>query len=421
MLKKLERLTPAEDAILSAASQMEAGDARRREAAALLRDQGLPTRRVEAWHYTDLRNTLKSFAPPASRPEAAAIAAFIDADAAIAGAARVPFLDGVHLADNADSLPEGVRLTRGAAASGWRHRSDTIAQLNTMFAGDGVRVAVDPGVNVRQAIALVHGTSTAASMALRHSVELANGAEATFIEQHASADGIASLSNTVTGLTLEEGAKAQWVIVQQEGDAARHLAQLNVTLGKGAHLTILVLNAGGALVRREINVVVRGEGSQLVIRGVNLIAGQSHIDVTTSLIHEVPDTVSSEIFRNVVLDQGRGVFQGEIRVAQAAQKTDARMACNTLLLSDEAEFSAKPELEIFADDVQCAHGATVADIDPNHLFYLRARGIPEKLARSLLVRAFVEEVFEEPVEKAGMEALGDNLVERIENWLDRHG
>ena len=124
-----------------------------------------------------------------------------------------------------------------------------------------------------------------------------------------------------------------------------------------------------------------------------------------------------ETFRNVVFDRGRGVFQGDIRVAQIAQKTDARMACNTLLLSDEAEFSAKPELEIFADDVQCAHGATVADIDPNHLFYLRARGIPEKEARAMLVLAFVEESFDEVED----ETLRGGLNGVIEQWLEAHG
>ena len=135
------------------------------------------------------------------------------------------------------------------------------------------------------------------------------------------------------------------------------------------------------------------------------------------LLHDVPGSVSTELFRNVATAHGAGIFQGQIRVAQIAQKTDARMACNTLLLSDEAEFSAKPELEIFADDVQCAHGATVADIEDDHLFYLMARGIPQKQARAMLVQAFVEEAFEEVED----EALRDALNARIENWLDRHG
>lgn len=155
----------------------------------------------------------------------------------------------------------------------------------------------------------------------------------------------------------------------------------------------------------------------LTIRGVNLVGAGAHVDVTSVLLHDAPGAVSTEIFRNVATGHGSGAFQGQIRVAPAAQKTDARMACNTLLLSDTAEFSAKPELEIFADDVQCGHGATVADIDDDHLFYLMTRGIPEREGRAMLIRAFVEEAFD-TVED---EALRDGLNARIEDWLERHG
>ena len=417
MLKKVERLNPAEEAILAVAEPLLASDAKRAQAAQTLRERGLPTRRVEAWHYTDLRNSLKAFGPLVQAPAADGIASFLAAHPAICEAVRLPFLDGHFLAEQADALPKGVSVTGGAAASGYRDAADAIAMLNTMLALDGVRIAIGRNSRIETPLALVHGCRNAGAAMLRHAVELDAGASAVFIEQHASNNGIAAHANTVTGLTLGEGASATWVIVQQEGDAATHLAQLNVTLGKDSRLTILALNAGGALVRREINVMVRGEGSDLRIRGVNLIGGKTHVDVTTSLYHEVPDTVSTEIFRNVVTDQGRGVFQGEIRVAQIAQKTDARMACNTLLLSDDAEFSAKPELEIFADDVQCAHGATVTDIDDNHLFYLRARGIPEKLARALLVKAFVEEIFDDLENEAIQEAMNS----RIEEWLEQNG
>ena len=131
----------------------------------------------------------------------------------------------------------------------------------------------------------------------------------------------------------------------------------------------------------------------------------------------MPDTTSNEIFRNVIVGDGHGVFQGQINVAQIAQHTDARMACNSLLLSDQSEFSAKPELEIFADDVQCAHGATITDIDEDHLFYLMTRGIPQKQAREMLIKAFVEEVFE----GLDVDQIGENLNSRIDLWLDNHG
>jgi Fe-S cluster assembly protein SufD len=177
------------------------------------------------------------------------------------------------------------------------------------------------------------------------------------------------------------------------------------------------MNAGGKLVRQEINVAAKGEGSTFTLRGINLLAGDTHTDVTMVLDHAVPHTASTEVIRNVVTGKARGVFQGRINVHQYAQKTDAKMACNTLLLSDDGEFSTKPELEIFADDVVCGHGATVTEIDRNHLFYLMARGIEEKTARGLLVKAFVAEVIEELEDEAIVEALEG----RLDQWFAEHG
>jgi len=194
------------------------------------------------------------------------------------------------------------------------------------------------------------------------------------------------------------------------------LARMNIVVGEGAKLTLFVMNAGGKFIRQELDFTVAGEGSELNISGINLIGDKAHIDVTSRITHNVPSTNSTEIFRNVVTDAGRGVFQGQIKVAQAAQLTDARMACNTLLLSEECDFSAKPELEIFADDVQCAHGATVTDLEEQYLFYLKSRGIPEREARRLLIRAFVVEI----VENLDEEAIIGVLDSRIDAWMSRH-
>ena len=153
------------------------------------------------------------------------------------------------------------------------------------------------------------------------------------------------------------------------------------------------------------------------MRCVNLLAGDCHNDVTMVLDHIAPATDSVEIVRNVVMDRAQGVFQGQIRVAREAQKTDARMACNSLLLSDDAGYSAKPELEIFADDVACGHGATVAEIDHDHLFYLMSRGVPEREANGLLIKAFVAEIIEELDD----EALIEMLEHKLESWFAAHG
>ena len=199
------------------------------------------------------------------------------------------------------------------------------------------------------------------------------------------------------------------------GDSDSHLAQVNFDLGTNAKLRLFIINAGGKLVRQEIHITVSGEGADLVLRGVNLLGGDTHTDVTMKLDHNVPNTTSTEVIRNVVFDRAKGVFQGQIRVAPDAQKTDAKMACNTLLMSDDADYSVKPELEIFADDVMCGHGATVIDIDHTHLYYLMARGIPETPARALLINAFVAEVVEELEDEALVEALEGV----ISTWLDK--
>ena len=215
---------------------------------------------------------------------------------------------------------------------------------------------------------------------------------------------------------MGDGAEVVWVIDQERSEGALHFGQFNCRMGRDAKLTLFVMNSGSALARQEINVDVKGEGSQFILRGVNLIGGEQFNDITMRLIHSVENTSSTEIIRNVVTGRGRGVFQGQIKVAQGAQKTDAKMSCNTLLLSDDAEFSAKPELEIFADDVVCGHGATVTEIDKSHLFYLMARGIQEADARALLVKAFIAEIIQELEDAALVEA----LEARLTNWLEAH-
>jgi Fe-S cluster assembly protein SufD len=216
---------------------------------------------------------------------------------------------------------------------------------------------------------------------------------------------------------MGEGAEVIWVILQDHADGATHLGQFNAELGKDAKLTLFVMNAGSKLVRQEVRVAAKGEGGTFTLRGVNLLSGDTHTDVTMTLDHIAPHTTSTEVVRNVVTGKAHGVFQGRINVHQKAQKTDARMACNTLLLSDDGEFSTKPELEIFADDVQCGHGATVTEIDENHLFYLMARGVDEKTARGLLVKAFLAEVIEELDDEAIVEAL-EGVLDR---WFAAHG
>ncbi|MEO9459152.1 MAG: Fe-S cluster assembly protein SufD [Lentilitoribacter sp.] len=385
--------------------------------AALLKD-GLPTRRVEAWHYTDLRRLLNSV--PAGQVDGHAAA-----EAGLVENAKVLSILNGQIADDFGTLPEGVSVSsfKDALADGSAdlHFADTeaddaIGQLNGAFVSDGYKIDVAADAKVEAPIE-IQFVQSAGQSHTRLPVAFGENSNATFIERHIAADEDEVLTSSVSHLTVGKGAHARWVIVQGQNVQSTHLGQVNIDLAEDAKLELYVVNAGGQLVRQEIVAAVNGSGADLILRGVNLLGGNTHTDVTLKLGHNVPNTTSNETFRNVVFDKAKGVFQGQIKVAQIAQKTDAQMACNTLLLSDDADFSAKPELEIFADDVICAHGATVADIDPAHLFYLMARGITEKSARGLLVKGFVAEVVEDLEDEAIVEAL-ENI---ISEWLQKNG
>lgn len=395
--------------------------AARADAIAALKEFGLPTRRVEEWHYTDLRARMQDVYAPAEKPTEEAAKAALAAYDWLSNVTMLPIVNGYYFPELVEELPEDVIIAalcdaESALIDGDLDAANTINVLNTAFVTDGFSMIIEEETKIAQPIGIanVFDGDESAMVSTRNNVVVCVGAECTFAERHVGPNDLEYTSNSVTNLWLGEGAKARWIISQEEGSQATHLAQLNITLGEETDLEIYLVNTGGKLVRQEINVVVTGENANLKIRGVNLAGDENHVDVTTVLSHNVPNTDSSQIFRNVATERGMGVFQGKIKVAQAAQKTDAAMACNTLLLSDDCGFSAKPELEIFADDVLCAHGATIADLEESHLFYLQARGIPEREARNLLVKAFLEEVLEDIDDKAFREV----LIKRIDSWLD---
>lgn len=416
------KLTEAENALLMAYTQ-QVGDLPGNGDVLVARDRlitdiktkGLPTRRVEAWHYTDMRNLLRQV-PANNDGDVAAIEPLISGSAVFSlsngKVERKAKAEGVSARGIAAMLEDGT----GAFLMSPRGDDDAIGRINGGFLRDGLEIAVADGAALAEPIELQVLHSGGQSHA-RFVVTVGAGASARLIERQQGNGSSAALVSSVSDLTLKAGADVTWVIVQEQGVTDTHLGQINFRLEKDAKLRLFIVNAGGKLVRQEVHGVTVGEGSDFTFRVINLLGGESHTDVTMTLGHDVPETTSTEIVRNVVFDKASGVFQGQIRVAPDAQKTDARMACNTLLLSEEADFSTKPELEIFADDVQCAHGATVADIDRNHLYYLMARGIPERRARALLVQAFVAEVVEELDDEPLVEALEDV----IEGWLERHG
>jgi Fe-S cluster assembly protein SufD len=421
-MQTTNRLTAAETALIEAFAQ-QIGELPGDGAVIGTRDRllddlkkaGLPTRRIESWHYTDLKTLLKSV------PDATAVAAIDPIAALVEGATVLSVLqgsadaratvEGVAVASYKDWLSDGSAVG-GLAVTG---SDDAIGRINGSFVRDGFALSLPAELQLEEPIEL-QALHAGGQIHTRFPVSFGARSKATIVERHQAVTGDAAFVSSISDIAVQEGAELTWIILQQQGAADTHLGQIRVQLGTNAKLRLFVVNAGGKLVRQELRIDVAGEGAELMLRGVNLLGGDSHTDVTLVLGHNVPHTNSTEIIRNVVFDRASGVFQGMIRVAPDAQKTDAKMACNTLLMSDDGDFSVKPELEIFADDVICGHGATVADIDRNHLFYLMARGVPENKARAMLVNAFVAEIVEELEEEKLVEAL-ENV---ISTWLETH-
>ena len=385
--------------------------------ARLLQDlysRGLPTRRLESWHYTDLRARLKVPSRPLSTADAGDLAPIIPGSIVL----RVNDIGSDSRAGIACLSVRNYRdaLEDGSAAAGLvvRDADDAIGRINGALVDGGVKVEVAAGARLDLPIELqMHGSCHA-----RFTVAVQAAGKATVIERHAGRDDAHGRFVTeVSELHVGKGADVTWIIVGQLSASDSYLGQLRFILEQEAKLRLLVLNTGGKLVRQELHGLQAGEAAQLSLNGINLLKGAGHTDLTMMLEHEAVGTTSTVVVRNVVFDQASGAFQGGIKVGRGAQQTAARMACNTLLLSDNGEFSAKPELEIFADDVQCGHGATVADIDDTQVYYLMARGIPKARARSLLIKGFLGELLL-TIED---ERIAAALEKIIAAWLEARG
>ncbi|NDW05311.1 Fe-S cluster assembly protein SufD [Jiella pacifica] len=415
---ELRPRTPADTALVSLAEAAGSGEDARRAAIEALRREGLPHRRIEAWHYTDLRNLMGRRLGGNQLIEAVAAREFPQT-----GTVLAPLVAGSTVVDldapERASAPQGVTIAATDDLADW-HESpnhldrpvDTVRLVSAAFGARAATITVAGKAELAAPIELRGGIGAPSHSAVR--VSVGDGATATFVER-VEGGGSPAPSSAVSHLSIGDGAEVLWVIDQAKDEGAAHLGQLNVSVGANATFKLFLLNAGGQLVRQEVHAVTAGEGSEIIMRGVNLLEKDQHVDVTTTLRHTHPNTTATETFRNVLMG-GHGVFQGMIKVSREAQKTDAKMACNTLLLSEDGDFSAKPELEIFADDVQCGHGATAGEINQDHLFYLMSRGIPAPQAKALLVKAFVDEMVEELEIDA---ALGEALTGKIDAWLEQ--
>jgi Fe-S cluster assembly protein SufD len=394
-------------------------------------NSGLPNRRVEAWKYTDLRALMRDAKPLAAPPDAAAKARASHAGASLASieARRIVFVDGAfapELSDLADLEPGfSIRSMADVLVSGDQDLMAQIGQvvptediavaLNTAFMADGAVIRVGPGATLSRPLHLIFFNSAArpAAVFARSFVVMEKAARAMLIESHEGAAGADCQVNAMLEIRIADGAHVDHIKITGAGSGALHLSSLMVSVGAHARFNEFLFTCGAQVVRNQVFVRITGEQAIVALRGASLLSGHQHTDTTLIVDHVASNCTSREVFKTVLDDESRGVFQGKIVVRPYAQKTDGRMASHGLLLSENAEAYNKPELEIFADDVQCGHGATAGALDENLLFYLKARGIPAKEAESLLIQAFVGDAVE-GIEHAG---LRDELMAHVAGWL----
>ena len=425
--------TPAETALAqafeSAKTLLPGNVESRAQAFELFSKAGLPHRRVEEFKYTDLRAVLREVAPFAGIPSAEEARAALRDARAFSGveALEVPFVTGhlVHEAVDFRNLPENVDIVPlgEALASGheWlSHLSpipwaseNPVYQLNTSFMADGVMIRIAGPVEVPIHLRFVTASESAVATATRVLVVVEDGATVTVLESHESTGGLNHQPNDVVEMVAGDGTDVQHVRLNREGDGALALSTLAARIGGGANFNSINVVAGAATSRHQVYVALSGENTNLRVNGTTMLKGHQHGDSTLVVEHAAPNCESRERFKTVIDDEATGVFQGKIIVPPHAQKTDGRMMSAALLLAEGGSMNNKPELEIFADDVQCAHGATCGQLDEDLLFYLMARGLPRKQAESLLVQAFLGESIEFVENEAAREA----LIGAVEEWL----
>ena len=298
--------------------------------------------------------------------------------------------------------------------------ANPMVALNSAMMTDGVVIDVANGTVLTQPLHIVHIASgpVPAAMFTRSMLRLGKDAGVTLVESYIAANGAKNYqAHDSLIVAIGDNSRLDHVRLVEDSCEAVNISSAVVTLGAHAHLNAFGLTSGAGVSRYQATITFAGEGSRVETNGVNLLNGKQHADTTLFLDHAVPNCASREVFRAVVDDRGHSVFQGRIVVRPHAQKTDAKMMTRALLLSDDAEADNKPELEIFADDVTCGHGATTGALDESLLFYLRARGLSAKEAQALLIQAFVGEAIESIVN----DTLRELAISAAQRWLAARG
>ena len=384
---------------------------------------GFPTVRDEDWRFTNIApiaNTEFGPAPVDARANEDILKAVADSDAAN----RVVVLNGRFSLElsRVNGLPQGIRV--GSLAAAVTEHADVVPRylgqlaefgtkaftaLNTALAVDGLYVHIPDGVVVDQPLHLlfvsVPGTGAAPMMSnVRTLIVAGDRSQVRIVESYAGLQGGAYFTNAVTELFAGEGAVVDHYKVQQESLEAFHVASMHLHAGRNANVSSHSISLGGKIVRNDVAAVLDGDGAECTLNGLYLADGDRLVDNHTSIDHAKPHCPSHEVYKGILGGKARAVFNGKIIVRQDAQKTDAKQTNRALLLSDNASINTKPQLEIFADDVKCTHGAAIGQLDDDAIFYLRARGLTYVEARDMLIHAFAGEILDrvkvEPLRRA---------------------
>ena len=404
----------------------------RREALDRFVATGFPTMRDEDWKYTNLNRIAEATFVPAPVRDVTAQADITAQAMAMPDAIILYFINGRFqpaLSDLA-ALPREVEVralpdaidaqalpARSTEALQSLSARNPFVALNTAFLQDGVTITVRRGTVVGRPLLLFFWSTVETEPFMAHPrviVDVETGAQCTIIEQYAAPAGAVYFTNTVAEVRVEDGGTLQHVKLQDESTAAVHVATVHATVGRAGTYAHHSLGFGAALQRSNVHGVLAGEGAHCTMNGLFLPFGTQHMDHFTTIDHAVANCTSHELYKGVLSDETRGVFTGKIIVRQDAQKTDAKQANNNLLLSDLAQIDTRPQLEIYADDVKCTHGATVGRISDEQLFYLLSRGIGRRQAQNILTFAFAGDI----VSRLPHEALRARLEAELHTRLD---
>jgi Fe-S cluster assembly protein SufD len=384
----------------------------RQAAFARFAETGLPHHKIEAWKYTSLVHLARTGfqSAPANYDLAG------DLPERMEGAARAVFVNGRYVPGLSDTSVTGFASAHAAGLTldvGDTTDDDPMLALAVALGQDGAVLDLDDGA----VIELLYVTAPGKAPQMAHSqnrIRVSAGKSATVVERHiVMGEGEATLSNGATQIDLGEGATLTHVKLQNEAGDANHVWHHLAAIPANARYDNFVVTVGSGLGRNRITANLTGEGAHCTLDGAYAGRGKQHLDHTSKIVHAVADTTSRQVYKGVLDDRARGVFQGHIVVAQDAQRTDGHQLNRALMLSDTAEIDSKPMLEIYADDVKCSHGATAGDLDDNQLFYLQSRGIPLAEARRLLVEAFLAETIDaipfEPARAAALALVQEHL------------